>query len=465
MKAKNHFGFWALPVLVVSILSAAPFNHLQSQQLLIGVSRVDITPDHPVRLTGYGNRTKVFDSVAQQLWAKALLIEEKGKSPTVWITMDIVGIPAFIGDSLFARLAKAKRFTNRGQIAITVTHTHNGPETGVLLNISGQTLIPEQLADVKMYRDGLLNKLEQLVNDAYRSKVAGKLSWAKGRAGFAMNRRVIENGKWKTFGETPSAPVDNDLPVLQATDAKGNILALLLSYACHGTTLVPEHNFIHGDWMGATQQLLEEKYPGVTAMVAIGCGADANPTPRGEFIHVSQHAKMIADTIAMLLSTHQFKPLTTGAAGNIKHVDLSFEHVPDARELVELSKMEAATGLYARNTLQNLAVGEVISPSYAYPIQVWTFGNQLAILFLGGEIVVDYSIRIKSEFDKNKIWVNGYSNDVSTYIASARLYDEGGYEVDGSMPYYNRPSRFTKDTEERIMKTIREIVPAGFGKK
>jgi len=86
----------------------------------------------------------------------------------------------------------------------------------------------------------------------------------------------------------------------------------------------------------------------------------------------------------------------------------------------------------------------------------------LAIVFLGGEVVVDYSLRIKREFIKEKIWVNAYANDVSTYIASKRLFSEGGYEVDGSMPYYNRPSRLTEDTEERIMMAVHELIPKGF---
>ena len=46
----------------------------------IGVSRIDITPEHPVRLTGYGNRTNVFDSVEQKLWAKALVLGSKRKT-------------------------------------------------------------------------------------------------------------------------------------------------------------------------------------------------------------------------------------------------------------------------------------------------------------------------------------------------------------------------------------------------
>ncbi len=430
----------------------------------IGTGRIDITPDYPIRLTGYGNRTRVFDSVEQKLWGKALLLHQKGKQTMVWVTVDLVGFPGFLSDELFQRLSRKIGLTDRAQLVISATHTHNGPETGVLLNIFGQTLSPNQLADVKLYRDQLLDKLEQLVVDANKSKTPSTLSWAKGNATFAMNRRVIEDGKWKTFGETPDGPVDNDMPVLRATNQQGKTIALLINYACHGTTLVPEHNFVHGDWMGSSQQMLEEKYPGVTAMVALGCAGDANPSPRGEFKHVGQHATMVANEVDRLIQNNKFAMLNAIPVGKMKNVTLSFMHVPNASEFVELSKLEAAPGLYARNSLELLAQGGTISSIMAYPVQVWSFGNQLAIVFLGGEVVVDYSLRIKREFNTEKMWVNAYSNDVSTYIASKRLFPEGGYEVDGSMPYYNHPSRLTEDTEDRIMKVIHELMPKEFSK-
>ncbi len=438
---------------------------LADKPVEIGVSRTDITPEYPVRLTGYGNRTTVFDSVEQKLWAKALVIGQKGKPTMVWITLDLVGFPGFFADALYARLAKTMGLQDRAQLVVSATHTHNGPETGVLVNIFGQTPPPNQLADVKLYRDQLLDKLEKLVIDADSKRAPGKLSWAVGQVTFAMNRRVMEAGKWKDFGETPDGPVDHDLPVLRATDMEGKLIALLINYACHGTTLLPEHNFTHGDWMGAAQEMIENKYPGATAMVAIGCGGDANPSPRGEFNHVSRHAVMITDQIGKLLQSGKFTALDKLPAGKIKMVELRFTHVPDARELVEQSSLEAAQGLYARNNLLTLAQGGSIPPTMSYPVQVWTFGDRLAVVFLGGEVVVDYSLRIKREFIKEKIWVNAYSNDVSTYIASKRLFAEGGYEVDGSMPYYNHPSRLTEDTEEKIMQAIHELIPGGFLKK
>jgi hypothetical protein len=430
----------------------------------IGVSRIDITPAYPVRLTGYGNRTHTFDSVEQKLWAKALVLGQKGKPTMVWITLDLVGFPGFFADALYERLVQKIGLKDRAQLVVSATHTHNGPETGVLVNIFGTTPSPNELADIKLYRDDLLDKLETLVADAYSSRAPGRLSWALDQVTFAMNRRVLDGGKWKDFGEAPNGPVDHDLPVLRATDVNGVLVALLINYSCHGTTLLPEHNFIHGDWMGAVQDMIERKYPGATAMVAIGCGGDANPSPRGEFVHVNQHAVMITDKIDRLLEADKFTPLTNVPVGKMKMVKLTFAHVPGARELVEQSKLEAAQGLYARNSLLTLAEGGSIPSTMSYPVQVWSFGNQLAIVFLGGEVVVDYSLRIKREFIKEKLWVNAYSNDVSTYIASKRLFNEGGYEVDGSMPYYNHPSRLTEDTEDKIINAIHELIPREFMK-
>ena len=199
-------------------------------------------------------------------------------------------------------------------------------------------------------------------------------------------------------------------------------------------------------------------------MVAIGCAGDANPSPRGELAHTNQHAVLITDKVDKLLREDRFTALNNIPAGKIKKVELTFAHVPDANEFVEQSKLQDAQGFYARNSLSMLAQGGTISSTMSYPIQVWSFGNQLAIVFLGGEVVVDYSLRIKREFIKEKIWVNAYSNYFSTYIASKRLFTEGGYEVDGSMPYYNHPSRLTEDTEERIMKAIHELIPKEFRK-
>ena len=74
------------------------------------------------------------------------------ETSVVIITMDLIGFPASLADNLAGRLGK-KTGLRRAQIALTATHTHCGPETGVLINISGRTLSGGQLYAVKTYRD------------------------------------------------------------------------------------------------------------------------------------------------------------------------------------------------------------------------------------------------------------------------------------------------------------------------
>src|SRR5690606_31695936 len=113
---------------------------------------------------------------------------------------------------------------------------------------------------------------------ALRDRKPASLAWGQGEVGFAINRRLLdENNQWIGFGEVPDGPVDHSLPMLSVTGPDGELRAVLVNYACHGTTLGPDVNHVHGDWMGEAQRIIEENHPGATALVSIGCGGDANP--------------------------------------------------------------------------------------------------------------------------------------------------------------------------------------------
>jgi hypothetical protein len=95
---------------------------------------------------------------------------------------------------------------------------------------------------------------------------------------------------------------------------------------------------------------------------------------------------------------------------------------------------------------------------YPYPVQALQFGKDLTLVALGGEVVVDYDLRIKREFGAKRIIVAGYSNDVMSYIPSLRVLKEGGYEADDSMIYYGLPGRYDDEVEDRIMTTVRQVM-------
>jgi putative membrane-bound dehydrogenase-like protein len=511
----------------------------------VGAAVIDITPNYPVRLTGYGNRTMESEGIAAKLHARALAIGARRVGPAsnasagppktaphrstaaalpptcesplaILITVDNCGVPIEITEAVFARIA-AKHGLNRERFALSSTHSHSAPWLrGFAPNILAE--IPEDhAAHLAQYEAELTQKLVAVVDNAIESQRPAYLASGFGEANFAMNRRTLQNGKWAAFGEVPDGPTDKRVPVLAAHDPDGNLIAVLANYACHCTTETGEFNQISGDWAGFAADQLEADHPGAVALIAIGCGADANPSPRGTHEQAKQHGRTIADEVNRMLaeakreflhaasSSHRpipegviqgernavagetaasassplIRPAATfspdlGGEGTIRRinpeitcrmarVDLPLGPLPSREEWEQQASQPGVTGSRARYFLKMLDDGQAVPSTIPdYPVQTWCFGEDLAMVFLGGEVVVDYSIRMGEMFDSDRLWINAYSNDVPCYIASSRILREGGYEADASMVYYRRPTRLAPEAEDVLCDAVQKLMPHEF---
>jgi hypothetical protein len=443
----------ALLALRGGVILAQP-NSAPGALMEVGVARIDITPEGPIRLAGYGARKKTeSEGVLQPLAAKALAFGSDSQGASILITVDLLGIPANITHQLTERLS-TKIGIDASRLLICASHTHGGPEIGNTLNIlqyrgetfSDSLLALDHLRRIAAYTQQLSEKLEQVALEAMKNRSPSRVSWGQGQAGFAKNRRA------------QGGPVDPSLPLLRVTDANGKLKAVLVNYACHGTTLGGDVNKVHGDWMGEAQQRIEENHPGTIAMVAIGCGADANPDPRGSMEHVRQFGKEISDNVEKLLSS-PLQPISSPPVGRIKWVKLPFARVPNISELIKQTEDTSVKGYYARLALDRVARGQPIPAELSYPIQTWVFGNELVMINLAGEVVADYSVRLKDELGAEKLWINAYANDAPCYIASRRVIREGGYEVEASMYYYDKPSPFVEEVEDIIVAGVHDLLP------
>src|SRR5262249_14887177 len=117
---------------------------------------------------------------------------------------------------------------------------------------------------------------------------------------------------------------------------------------------------------------------------------------------------------------------------------------------------------HARVQLGRLDRGETLRTRIDYPIQTWAFGDSLAMVFLAGEVVVDYSLRLKHELHGLHLWINAYANDAPCYIPSERVLKEGGYEGGGAMVYYDVPAPFKPGLEQQIIDTVHEQIGSRF---
>jgi hypothetical protein len=367
--------------------------------------------------------------------ATALAIgADQGDGPAVLLAVDCGAVPTDVRAEVLRRVGgkfpvKPERFK------LANSHNHTGA------NIKGMASMPPQdRGPLKRYAAELTDALEKVVLEALSSRSPGRLAWTKGTVGFAANRRVLTDGKWTGFGAVPDAPVDHTLSLLRVTGPQGDLRAVVVNYACHNTTLRGNTMQIHGDWAGCAQEFIEADHPGAKALVTIGCGADADPCPHGTIELCRQHGRAMADEVNRLVAT-EFIPVD----GNVKARSTSFDVAP-----LESAAEAAADGP---------------AEPFTYSVTTWVFGDDLAMIFLEDEIVVDYALRIKREFDASRLWINAYSNDVSCYIVSKRLIGEGGYEPRSSASAKltgGKPELLQPAMEDRILQAVHALMPDGF---
>src|SRR5689334_5121124 len=72
----------------------------------IGVAKVDITPDYPIRLNGYLGRNVEATNAAQHIFAKALAIGSDKEGPAILITVDNCILPLLVREQVVQRLQK-----------------------------------------------------------------------------------------------------------------------------------------------------------------------------------------------------------------------------------------------------------------------------------------------------------------------------------------------------------------------
>jgi hypothetical protein len=199
-------------------------------------------------------------------------------------------------------------------------------------------------------------------------------------------------------------------------------------------------------------------------MTAIGCGGDQNPYPRREYEFARRHGIAISDEACRVVKgtmSEMKGPLVCAT----KATTLPLETAPTKEVwLKRASDANRFIASQARHFLGKLDRGEPIPEHVPYEVQSWDFGGALLMVNLPGEVVVDYSLRLKKTHGKQRTWVNAYTNDVPCYIPSQRVWNEGGYEAAGAMLYYGWPARFSSGIEEVIFKSISEIVPQNYRK-
>jgi hypothetical protein len=423
-----------------------------------GVAKESITPREPVWMAGFAARNGPSDGQLTELYARALALSDAQNNRLVVVTLDLIEIPEALRD-MIAGLARKSHGLKPEELLVNVSHTHGGPM------VSSKTVAEWGLDPVwgkraDDYVAFLLKRINAVIGNAISSQSPATVGYAGARCDVAMNRR-LPTAEGVRLAPNPDGPVDHDVPILRIESAEKKLVGLVFGYACHNTAMGPTRQ-LNGDYAGFAQQKLEKDHPDTVAIFLSGCGGDQNPARRRNEEDAVQNGLALAKAVESGLAATPIV-LDASLAIRLATCPLAFAPLPPRAELeARANSPDGYVSRHARWVLREWPNPGDQPADYPLPIQVVELGGKLTLVALGGEPVVDYSIRLKRELaaEGQSVWVAGYSNLVHAYVPTRRVLQEGGYEGTEAVIYQALPGPFRMDIEDRIVDCIRREVAA-----
>lgn len=426
----------------------------QPDALRVGLARVCITPEKPIWLHGYAGKARFrpFEGKLNELYAKAMALEDARGERAVLITVDLCVLRAAEGKALFGRLTE-RTGLGRRQLLVNFSHTHSGPILGSS-DLDRYPMSAEERQATLDYTARLFEKIADVARAALADLKPATLAWGTGKCDFVRNRRLYRaDGSYRGMGPNADRYADDTVPVLRVCAPEGTLRGIVFGCACHPVTFGSDSLKLSGDYASFAQEEVEASHPGVQAMFVQGCGADANSEPRcGP--DAEKHARLQGKSLAAevgRVAAGSLEPIRGPLQIKFREVGLPLKPAPPP---AELKKMTGSMAHNARRMLAALERGRPLPTHHAHPLAVWQFGEDLTFIGLSGEVVSAYVRLLKRALDGDRLWIAGYSNEVDGYVPDATIVAEGGYEARGLVADIGF---YSADAETVLVKAVAEL--------
>jgi len=423
-----------------------------------GFAEADITPKPgmPVMPSGFAN-SRIMDGSESPLLAQALVLEDAGGKRAILFTADLLGFGRITVDAVRHKIRKAHGIPEES-VCFTASHTHWAPAVNFRTSSS--------IGDVNVWYLGFLETtLLELANRALKSLAPAEVAYGWGEAQIGMSRRLPgpQGIQWAPY---PAGSYDKHTPILRVRREASPRQVLVVGHACHPTSM-GNLNKWSADYPGAMRRKLEADLEDCRAMFVNGAGADAKvvhrdpATGRPEFSASpdKSHAAGLALAEAVLERIRAGQPLErldARLSAALVRGKLSLQEGPTQEEIKKMALEGSVTGSITWWARKMLAFPDP-RRDFDYAVQSWQLG-ELTLVAMEGEVCADWGALARSLPATKHSMTIGYANEVSSYIPTARLIQEGGYESDLSHKIYLMPGRFAPKMEVELTTLIRRAV-------
>ena len=461
----RKFLSWLRPCLglmVVCGLSRA------AEPLRIGVAETEITPPNGYPMSGYYHE-RLATGTIDPLKAHAIVFRQGAEQAAI-VTCDLTGIAHDLSTEV-RRQVSAKTGIPVQNLVVTATHSHTAPDYFKdLFQHLGKT---GSLSERGRYVTNLIDRIVDAAVQAHAKVQPAILTTASGRQDVpvSFNRRfVMRDGSVRTWMNLanpevvrPAGPIDPEIGIVVARAVEGNQpLAVLSNFALHLDT-------VGGNLWSADYPFFIERDvrahlgPHVISLFGAGCCGDINhsdPSRKdrnktdmiggelGKTIRTAlEHTSAINEPTLRVRSTVVRAPLQDVTEEQLAQAKELLTTVQSGKTVDFFKQVEAYRQMMVDQLRQRRSPAESsrwigwglshtwggIGKELSLEVTTFTFGSELAIVFLPGEVFVDLGLAIKRGSPFRTTLVIELANCVETvYIPTRAAFAGGSYEVTNS---------------------------------
>ena len=249
-------------------------NPLQSL-VKFGIARSDATPPVGIyhRMWGaatHDRSTGVHRPLTATVMAIASCESSENTDQKLVVALDLCTLGTVEMQSFLDRIVERANI-NRDSITVFFSHTHGAGLMGLERSeLPGGDMIPQ-------YLDDLAAEVARLAAVALGNSQSATISYGTGRCSLAKSRDYLDTEQDKyVCGFNPNGEADDTVIVARVTGETGKILATIVNYACHATTLAWDNTLISPDYVGAMREVIE-KTTGAPCFFIQGASGDIGP--------------------------------------------------------------------------------------------------------------------------------------------------------------------------------------------
>ena len=422
--------------------------------LRTGFASQIITPPRNFPLAGYFNK-RPNRGVLDDLFVKVLLVEKEGVMGG-FVVYDLCGSsPAFF-DSLRAAAEKAG-ITFAGNLLVSCTHTHTGPEIRRNIDEQKQIYIDELIAKtVIALKEAEANLRESTLEAA--SVNANPFAYVR-RFWMKSGKVVTNPGKCNPDIVKPDGDYDRTISAV-AVKQEGRIAAILVNLANHGDTIGGD--FVSADWFGRMEREIQYQLgEDVPVMTLTDCSGDINhfdvtsmrdQTNSAEALRIGRgYGQIVLELLKRLEKVDDTEMSFKKSIFRMPYRTVSARQLADARKVLETipagsldnrgdmtsEDLAKGDGLVLRMFAERLLGCEGNEGKFQEcELLALTLSKDLAFITMPGEPFNGVAQGIRKDSPYKRTLITTLAQGKCGYIPMPESFERGGYETE---PYATSP--------------------------